>query len=536
MRISPTRLIALSMLAALPLLAAAADETPAAAAPHVLLAPLFKPDQGSSTGSVTVGGKRIDYEAVAGTIIVHPKGWDDVPANADPKEKDPGAEASMFYVAYFAKPDPKAPKTARPVTFFYNGGPGSSTIWLHMGAFGPKRILTTNDAHTPAAPYNVANNDFSLLDVTDMVFIDAPGTGFSRIAGKDRQKAFYGVDQDAQAFTDFIRQFLGRHARWNSPKFLFGESYGTTRSALLAHTLQGQLIDLNGVMLLSQILMFDGSVDGPQFNPGVNLPYSLALPTYAATAWYHHKLPGPQRELPALLAEVEQFATHDYATALMEGSELTAERRQAIAGKLHQYTGLPVDYLLKAELRINGGTFSQQLQGGDGITTGRLDTRFSGPALDPLAKEAGYDPQSSAISSAYVAAYNEYARNELKIAADRPFKPNAYAEQHWDFRHQPPGQDEPLAITNVMPDLAEAMKSNPLLKVMVLGGYYDLATPYFQAQYEMRQLPIPQQLRGNIEFKWFESGHMVYAREAEMKPLHDSLADFIRSNSHAGAR
>jgi carboxypeptidase C (cathepsin A) len=536
MCISPTRLIALAALAALPLLAAAADETPAAAAPRVLLAPIFKPEQGSSTGSVTVGGKRIDYEAVTGTIIVHPKGWDDVPANADPKEKEPGAEASMFYVAYFAKPDPKAPRAARPVTFFYNGGPGSSTIWLHMGAFGPRRILTTNDTHTPAAPYSVANNDFSLLDATDMVFIDAPGTGFSRIAGKDHDKAFFGVDQDAQAFTDFIRQFLSRHARWNSPKFLFGESYGTTRSAVLARTLQDQNIDLNGVILLSQILMFDGSVDAPQFNPGVNLPYSLALPTYAATAWYHHKLPGPQRELQPLLAEVEQFAMHDYATALMEGAQLSAERRQAIAARLNQYTGLPVDYLLKADLRINGGVFSQHLQDEAGLTTGRLDTRFSGPALDPLAKEAGYDPQSAAISSAYVSAFNDYARNELKIVADRQFKPEIDAWEKWDFRHQPPDSTFPLANTNVMPDLAAAMKTNPLLKVMVNGGYYDLATPYFEALYEMRQLPIPQQLRGNLEFKWYESGHMVYAHEADMRPLHDNVADFIRRNGNAGAR
>lgn len=504
-----------------PLLGASAD------APE----PAFKPEQSTTQGSVVIGGKRIDYEAVTGTILVHPKGWDDVPANheVDPKVVEP--VASMFYVAYFAKSDLKAPRTARPVTFFYNGGPGSSTVWLHMGAFGPKRILTVEDSHTPAAPYNVVGNGFSLLDATDMVFIDAPGTGFSRVAGKDRQQAFYGVDQDAHAFTDFIRQFLGRHNRWNSPKFLFGESYGTTRSALLAYQLQRQSIDLNGVMLLSQILMFDGSVDDADQNPGVNLPYSLALPTYAASAWYHKRLPGPQRDLPGLLAEVERFATHDYAVALMEGAAISAERRQSTAEKLHQYTGLPVDYILKADLRINGGTFSQQLRAAEGVTIGRLDTRFSGPALDPLSKAAAYDPQAAAISSAYVAAYNEYARNDLKIAADRPFKPNAYAEQRWDFRHRPPGGDESSSQTNVMPDLAVAMKNNPLLKVMVLGGYYDLATPYFQAAYEMGQLPVPGALRGNIEFKWFESGHMIYAREADMKPLHDSVAEFIRRNA-----
>ena len=528
MRIAIVSLLTITLLALAPRQAPAAEENTAHAGDAAEQP--FKVEQASTRGSVVISGQRIDYEAVTGTILVHPKGWDDVAANREVDPKAPEPVASMFYVAYFAKPDPKAPRTARPVTFFFNGGPGSSTVWLHMGAFGPKRVRTASDTHTPAAPYTAIDNEFSLLDATDMVFIDAPGTGFSRVAGKDRQKAFYGVDPDAHAFTDFIRQFLGLHNRWNSPKFLFGESYGTTRSALLAHTLQQQSIDLNGVMLLSQILMFDGSADGPEQNPGVNLPYSLALPTYAASAWYHRKLPGAQRDLPSLLAEVEQFATHDYAVALMQGASLNPESRQAIADKLHQYTGLPVDYILKADLRINGGTFSQQLRASEGVTIGRLDTRFAGPAIDPLSKEAFYDPQASAISSAYVATFNDYVRNDLKIAADRPFKPNAYAEQRWDFRHRPPGADEASVETNVMPDLAVAMKNNPLLKVMVLGGYYDLATPYFQAKYEMGQLPVTQALRNNIEFRWFESGHMIYAREADMKPLHDSVADFIRRN------
>lgn len=528
MRITTFLLLAVSTLTFAPL-RAQADENNAIRSTDAPEQP-FKVEQASTRGAVVIGGKRIDYEAVTGTVLVHPKGWDDVAANREVDPKAPEPVASMFYVAYFAKPDPKAPRTTRPVTFFFNGGPGSSTVWLHMGAFGPKRVRTASDTHTPAAPYAVIDNEFSLLDATDMVFIDAPGTGFSRVAGKERQKAFYGVDQDAHAFTDFIRQFLGRHNRWNSPKFLFGESYGTTRSALLAYFLQQQAIDLNGVMLLSQILMFDGSVDGPEQNPGVNLPYSLALPTYAASAWYHRKLPDLQRDLPGLLAEVEQFATHDYAVALMQGASLSADKRQAAAEKLHQYTGLPIDYILKSDLRINGGTFSQQLRASEGVTIGRLDTRFAGPAIDPLSKEAFYDPQASAISSAYVATFNDYARNDLKIAADRPFKPNAYAEQRWDFRHRPPGASEASVETNVMPDLAVAMKNNPLLKVMVLGGYYDLATPYFQAKYEMEQLPITTALRSNIEFKWFESGHMIYAREADMQPLHDSVADFIRRN------
>lgn len=533
--ISP--LLALGLAALAPLVLLAAQDKPAAApkteAPKAE-APKFTAEQQSSKGAVTIGGRRIDYEAVAGTLIVHAKDWDDVPQNADPEAKEPPAEASMFYVAYFAPGDRKTP---RPVTFFFNGGPGSSTVWLHMGAFGPKRIVTADDTHTPAAPYGIVNNDYSLLDVSDLVFVDAPGTGFSRIAGKDREKAFYGVDPDAHAFADFITQFLSKYSRWNSPKFIFGESYGTTRSAALANLLQtGYSVDLNGVILLSQILMFDGSADGPESNPGIDVPYQLALPTYAATAWYHHKLPGPTRELPALLAEVEHFAMHEYAEALQAGGELPADRRQAIAQQLHEYTGLPVDYLVKANLRISGGVFEKALQDEAGLTTGRLDSRFSGATFDPLSKEAAYDPQSAAISSAYVSAFNDYARTELKVSPERQFKSEIDIWRTWNFLHQPPDAPIPLPqAANVMPDLAAAMKYNPDLKVMVNGGYYDLATPYYEAKYEMRHLPIPDNLRKNIEFRFYESGHMIYAHEPSAKALHDNVADFIRRSDNIAA-
>jgi carboxypeptidase C (cathepsin A) len=397
----------------------------------------FKPEQQASKGSVTVKGTLINYDAFAGTLVVHPKEWDDVPQNRDKDDKSQPAEASMFYVAYF-KSDNKSAQ--RPVTFLFNGGPGSSTVWLHMGAFGPKRVVTLDDSHTPAAPYPIINNDYSLLDVSDLVFVDAPGTGFSRIAGKDREKAFYGVDQDAQAFADFITQFLGKYGRWNAPKYMFGESYGTTRSAVLSRVLETDRdVDFNGIILLSQILNFNFSADGPEFNPGVELPYQLALPTYAASAWYHHKLPDAPKELAPLLAEVEHFAMTDYAQALEAGSSLPAEQRKTIVAKLHQYTGLPVEYIQKAELRISGGEFSKTLQDEGNMTTGRLDTRFSGPTLDPLSKEAEYDPQSAAISSAYVSAFNDYVRKDLKFGENRLFKPEIEIWRSWNFLHQAPG-------------------------------------------------------------------------------------------------
>ena len=492
--------------------------------------PEFKPEQQASKGSVTVEGTLVNYDAYAGTIVVHPKGYDEVPQNRDPNDKSARPEASMFYVAYF-KTDAKG--ASRPLTFLFNGGPGSSTVWLHMGAFGPKRVVTLDDSHTPAAPYPVVNNDFSLLDASDLVFVDAPGTGFSRIAGKDKEKAFYGVDQDAEAFADFISQFLAKYGRWNSPKYMFGESYGTTRSAVLVNLLQSSRdIDFNGVILLSQILAFDFSADAPQFNPGVDLAYQLVLPTYAASAWYHHKLPGPQRDLKGLVEEVEHFAMNEYALALGAGSTLKPEQRRAVAEKLHEYTGLPVDYIEKSDLRVNAGQFEKNLQNETDLTTGRLDTRFSGPTFDPLSKEAEYDPQSAAISSAYVAALNDYVRKDLKFGENREYKPEIDIWRSWNFLHQAPGVPIPLPQSaNVMVDLATAMKYNPDLKILLNAGYFDLATPFYEGVYEMQHLAIPAKLQGNIEFKFYESGHMVYAHQASLKELHDNVAAFIRKTS-----
>src|SRR5882762_226647 len=504
----------------------------------------FKPESSTSNGTVTIGGQSIAYQAIAGTLIVHPKDWDDVPRDPKPDrnpaaseegpDRNPTAEASMFYVAYF-----KNGGGSRPVTFIYNGVPGSATVWLHMGAFGPRRIVTATDAHTPAAPYSLVNNASSLLDATDLVFIDAPGTGFSRIAGKDKEKAFFGVDQDAYAFAEFISQFLSKYGRWNSPKYLFGESYGTPRSAVLVNQLQAdRATDFNGVILLSQILKWDLSPDRPTGNPGIDLPYQTALPTYAATAWYHHKLTGEHGSLEALLAEVEQFAMGDYAHALAAGSELSAAERAVIAEKLHQYTGLPVDYILKADLRIDGGEFRQNLQGDGGMTTGRLDSRFSGPDIDPLSQRADYDPQAAALSSAYVSAFNDYVRRDLHYGDGKVFKPSIRIFTTWNFQHRLPGQtQQPLSSrqgSNVMPDLANAMKINPNLKVQLNAGYFDLATPFYQGVYEMHHLPIPANLQANIEYKFYDSGHMVYAKDSSLKMLHDNVAAFIRRTSNLG--
>jgi carboxypeptidase C (cathepsin A) len=512
----------------------ASNDAPDAKSSETAESPRYLNDEKQATSaSVTIGGRAMAYQAEAGVLVVHVKDPtdDDPPPPKDERNGPPppqAPEASMSYVAYFRgdKED-----THRPITFLYNGGPGSSTVWLHMGAFGPRRVVTADDTHSPAAPYKVVDNEYTLLDASDLVFIDAPGTGFGHLRGADKEKAFYGIDEDAHAFANFIVEFLSRHARWNSPKFIFGESYGTTRSAALSNILSNEkAIDLNGVILLSQVLNFDDGVDTPQFNPGVDLPYALALPTYTATAWYHHKLANQPAAIEPLLREVEAFALGEYLPALSAGSTLSAERKADIATKLHNYTGLPVDYIERANLRVNGGEFEKTLLGAD-ITTGRLDTRFAGPSIDPMSKEADYDPQSSAISSAYVSAFNDYVRTTLKFGDKKTFKPEIDIEKSWDFLHQPPGA--PLKIPgslNVMPDLAVAMKTNPNLKVQLNGGYYDLATPYFAAVYELHQLPIQAELQSNIEMHFYTSGHMVYAHEPDLKALHANVAQFIEKN------
>jgi carboxypeptidase C (cathepsin A) len=487
-------------------------------------------DHQTTQSSVIIGGKSIAYQAEAGVLVVHLKDpLDDDPPlphedRSGPLPPQP-PEASMSYVAYFRGDKEDA---HRPITFLFNGGPGSSTVWLHMGAFGPKRVRTADDTHSAAAPYRVIDNEYSLIDVSDLVFVDAPGTGFGHLRGADKEKAFYGVDQDAHAFANFIAEFLSRHKRWNSPKYLFGESYGTTRAAALSYLLQSEKeFDLNGVILLSQVLNFDDGADAPQFNPGVDLPYMLALPTYTATAWYHHKLPEQPAALEPLLREVETFALNDYGQALAAGSTLSAERKSEIAAKLHTYTGLAADYIERANLRVNGGEFEKTLLGSE-VTTGRLDTRFSGPTLDPMSKEAEYDPQAAAISSAYVSAFNDYVRNTLKFGERMIYKADIDIEKVWDFSHQPPGATQKLpGNPNVMIDLAVAMKQNPKLKVQLNGGYYDLATPYFAAVFELHQLPMETSLQNNIETHFYTSGHMVYAHEPDLKALHANVASFI---------
>lgn len=500
------------------------------------------PADSITEASVNVEGRAIDYRAVAGTITVGSSdpqdamiGFDgkylpDASIDLSAKPDDRPATARMFYVAYLAK----NPSKNRPITFIYNGGPGSATMYLHMGAFGPERLVLPQDSkHQEGAPYQIVPNEYSLLDASDLVFIDAPGAGYSRVFGKEAGKSFFGTDQDAHAFDRFIRRFLSKYDRWNSPKYLFGESYGTTRTAVLTNLLQRNL-DLNGSIFLSQILSFDSSADGPQGNPGTDNGYFLALPSMAATAWYHHRVPNQPAELEPFLKTVEQFALGPYAAALLQGSDLADAQKKEVAAKLESFTGVPAAYWIKANLRVSGGEFSKELQSEMGITTGRLDTRYEGPDLDPLSQEAEYDPFGSATTSAYNTAINQYSRGTLKFGENMTYKPSAREPGwHWDLHHAPPGgQGWDESSVNVMPDLAMAMKRNPKLKILLMGGYYDLGCTYFGATYEDKHLQIPASLENNITYHFFQTGHMVYITTPALKALHDETATFIHNTEN----
>ena len=505
------------------------------------------PPDATTDGSVALAnGKTLAYTATAGLLAVGASDPQDAMLALDgrylpdagmdlsAKPEDRPATARMFYTAYFAKSAPAADNgSTRPLVFFYNGGPGSATMYLRMTSLGPVRVQLPDLEHPVGGPYKVASNPYSLLDVADLVFIDAPGTGYSRVEGRDAMKSFYGVDQDAQAFDRFIRRFLTKYNRWTSPKYLFGESYGTTRDAVLGAQLQQHGVDLNGIVLLSQILSFNNSADGSDGNPGTDNGFFLALPSFAATAWYHHRVANQPAQLEPWIHEVEQFSLGDYAGALLQGADLEPAKKQTIAAKLESYTGVPAAMWVKANLRITGGEFSKYLQDGADITTGRLDSRYQGPTMNPLAADATYDPFTDAVESSILAAQNSYAHETLHFGRDMTYKQSAREPGfNWDMHHRTPGGGWPGTYTNVSPDLAYTLKVNPRMHVLLMGGYFDLGTLYFGATYEMKHLPIPAELQKNIEYKFFPTGHMVYVNQDALRVLHDRTAAFIQESEN----
>ncbi len=540
------RLVALSLAATLlpsAALAQSPEKTTATvtteATPNGHTAPL-PPDSTTESSVTLASGKSLAYTAVAGLIPVGATDLQD--ANLSPdghylpsaavdlplKSDDQPPTAHIFYTAYFAK---GANPATRPITFVYNGGPGSASMYLRMTSFGPVRIDLPDLEHPVGGPYKYGPNPETLLDATDLVFIDAPGTGYSRILGKDAPKAFYGVDGDAAAFDRFIRRFFTKFNRWQSPRYLFGESYGTTRSAVLSAVLSQHGVDLNGVILLSQILSFDDSIDSPSGHPGTENAYFLALPSFAATAWFHHRVPNQPADLEPFLRQVEQYALTDYATALLQGSDLDPARKQAVAAKLESFTGVPASLWIKTNLRLSGGRFSRYLQDATDTTTGRLDSRYKGPALDPLSSDAEYDPFDS-VTSSILSGMVAYSTETLHFGGNMTYLPGAEgAGEHWIMEHKIPGAQGPDPDLNVEPDLAYTLKINPRMHVLLMGGYFDLGCTYFAAQYQMKHLPIPADLQKNIEYTFFQSGHMVYIKPEALKGLHDRTAAFIQASA-----
>jgi carboxypeptidase C (cathepsin A) len=477
--------------------------------------PSVSPKEESSVTdhSIKIGGQTIAYKATAGSILLK-------------NEKDE-PEALVYYVAY-TRSDVKD-SSLRPLSFLYNGGPGSSSIWLHMGSFGPKRVVTANAGITPPAPYKIDDNPNCLLDKSDLVFIDPVGTGFSRAVGKAQDKDFWGVDQDTNSLAQFVQTYVTRNGRWNSPKFLIGESYGTFRNAALSNRLQSQNgIYLNGLVMVSSVW----DLRTISFHPGDDVSYILYLPSYAATAWYHKVLKDRPDNLESFIDEARNFAKGEYAGALLKGDTLTEADKAAVAKKLSRFTGLSEDYLIKSNLRVRLDRFMQELQINRGLTTGRLDARFSGPTIDLIDASATYDPQEAAITGAFVAAFHTYLRDDLKFSQDRPYHVFAdFGNNHWDWKHQAPGPEFFPGSPNVMPDLANAFITNPKLQVQMEDGYYDLATPFFESEYATEHLGLPTNLQKNIQHKYYEAGHMMYLRDEDLTKLKSNVANFLDAAS-----
>jgi carboxypeptidase C (cathepsin A) len=463
--------------------------------------------------TVRIGGQSVPYKATASTTLL---------------KDDKGEPTALMYSVAYTRSDVKDP-SQRPVSFLYNGGPGSSTMWLHMGAFGPKRVFTVDGEFTPPAPYKLVDNSESLLDKTDLVFIDAIGTGFSHAVGKAQDKDFYGIDEDVEAFGQFISTYVNRNDRWNSPKFLIGESYGTFRSAALGNYLQNHFnMHLNGIDLISSVL----DLSTLTFPPGDDRCYIYYLPSYAAVAWYHKVLKNRPAELTGFIEEARQYAQGEYATALFKGANLSLAEKEAVAKKLSYYTGLSEDYLMKANLRVNLPQFNVELQRSRGLTTGRIDARFSGYTPDLLAEYAQDDPQGPAVFGAFTAMLNAYTHDELKFGQDKTyhnFSPTAGAT--WNWKRKDRGGFFPGA-PNVEPDLVNAMISNPHLLVQVENGYFDMATPFFATEFTMEHLGLPADLQGHIKLYFYDSGHMMYLHNESAVQLHNNIASFIDRATH----
>lgn len=468
-----------------------------------------KEEKSITRHTVTIDGKSISYTATAGALILR-------------NEQDEPI-AFFGYTAYTRDGETDAGK--RPICFSYNGGPGSSSMWLHMGVMGPKRVVVNDPFDNGPAPYKVEENPFSILDISDVVMIDPVGTGLSKAVGKAKNKDFWGVDGDIKSVSGFIKQYITENDRWNSPKYLVGESYGTMRSAGVANYLQGRMgIALNGVVLVSSVL----DLRTLTFQPGDDISFLMHLPTYSATAWFHKKA-GVNQTLTDFIQASREFASGEYATALMKGSAISDAEKDLIAGKLSGFTGLSKVYLLNANLRVTEPQFSQALLRDEHLTVGRLDARYKGINQNLLSERSAFDPQSSSISPAYITAFTNYYYTELKVNKKLTYAISAYSTPgfNWDWKHNSSGPGDPVT-PNTAVDLAQAMSRNPNLKVLIQNGYYDAATPFYATEYTIDHMGLEKKIRANIEMKYYDAGHMMYIHPASGRAFKNDLADFIK--------
>lgn len=455
-------------------------------------------------GRIVIQGVPVRYQASAGTYVLTAE-------NGEPR-------AQIFHIAY--KRLDAGDTAARPVAFIFNGGPGSSSIWLHMGCLGPRRVQMEDCLEPPRPPFALVDNAWSLLDVADLVFIDPVSTGFSRPAPGQEAKAFHGVEQDIEAVGDFIRLWTTREKRWSSPKFLIGESYGTTRASGLAGHLQQKLgLYLNGIALISVILNF-GTV---RFDIGNDLPHILYLPSYAATAHYHAAGPdGDADELEALLDEAEQFALGEYASALLQGAALVTARKAAVTARVAELTGLRRTYVEQANMRIEIMRFAKELLRRRHRVVGRFDSRVQGMDRDAAGENFENDPSATAVQGAFTGTFNTYVRNELDYRTDRPYAVVTDLYRNWDY------SQHANRYLNVAETLRAAMVQNPHLKVLAACGIYDLATPYLATEYTLNHLGLPAELTSNVRITRYPAGHMMYLHEPSLGQLKSDLASFIQ--------
>ena len=466
----------------------------------------------TSTQSVIINNKTINLDAETGTVQLR-------------EEND--KPIALFGFTHYKK---TGSTENRPIVFAFNGGPLSASFWLHFGVLGPKRVEINDTGYTKPAPYKVVNNEFSILDKADLVMIDPIGVGFSKPIGDSQWEDFWGVDQDIRSIGLFIEQFIIRSEKFNAPKYLLGESYGTFRNAGLVKYLQDKGIAMNGVIMVSAVFELQHLL----FGPGDDISYLIHFPAYASTAWYHNKVKDKGENLEAFLKSVRSFTENEYATALLKGDQLKITEKESIAQKLSDFSGLSKNYWLKANLRVTNNEYFQELMREEGRTIGRLDSRFTGINEDLLSQVALTDPQGDAISPPYISAYKDYLYNDLNVSRDLTYTTTASSRKgfKWDWNHSGNVIWNAQVAVSTLPDMTSAMKRNPNLKVLILNGYYDLATVFYGVEYSINHMDLDPELKKNIIMKYYEAGHMMYTHLPSMQKFKKDVDEFIDQTSN----